>query len=586
MFRTEHPRPDFYRKDWLNLNGIWQFEFDEKDAGLRGKWYDTEHTFGREIEVPFCYQCGKSGIGIEKLIDVMWYRRKFSLPGSFGDKKILLRFGAVDYETGVYVNGQYIGCHTGGYTPFAFDITDALKDGENDLCLRVADRPDRQQPRGKQYWKEGWKRCWYTPVSGIWQTVYLEAVDPSYLERIHITPDIDEGTAEFSLTLNEVPADDTEALITITRENEPERRVRVKLNGINTRILVDMTDPEGIEDVHLWSPADPALYDVSVQLVGNGFPGDCVKTYFGMRKIEEKDGYIMLNNRPLYLRMVLDQGYWPDTLLTPPSEEAIRNDVELTLKMGFNGARKHQKPEDPLYYYWADRLGLLVWGELPAAFEFSERAVMNTSETLYGMIERDYNHPSIIAWVPVNESWGMTRIYANQSMQQTALMLYHQCKALDSTRPVSTNDGWETVECDIFGLHDYTAEGERLSGHFADEDRLVHYAVDGRMNCASGFIPGKIPLMVTEFGGISISGVGEGWGYNGKVKDEEEFLNRLGDQIEGIHRIKDCRGYCYTQLTDVRQEVNGLLTPDREPKVNIDRVRELNVNPPMEKRNY
>lgn len=579
-YRNEHPRPDFYRKDWIGLNGTWQFAFDEEEKGLREKWYIPGHSFDRTIEVPFCYQSEKSGIHTEKLIDVVWYRRSFTIPDAFAGKRILLRFGAVDYAARVYVNGLFIGEHRGGYTPFAFDITDALKDGENDLCVYVEDRADGRQPRGKQYWKEGWIRCWYVPCTGIWQSVYLEAADALRLEEIHVTPDIDRGTAAVELTVNTAPEPGTFAHLSVSLNGESTAELSVRLAGCHTTAIISMVDPKGIEDIHLWSPKDPALYDLDVRLEKDGRTLDDVRSYFGMRKIEVRNGYILLNNRACYLRMVLDQGYWPDTLITPPSEEAIRSDIEWTLKLGYNGARKHQKIEDPLYYYWADKMGLLVWGELPAAFEYTGQTIRNTAETMTDFIARDYNHPSIISWVPVNESWGITRNYANPAMQSEVRMLYHLCKALDPTRVVSSNDGWETVETDILGLHDYTADGAVLSAHFNDRDRVLNYAADARMCCAEGFVPtGREALMITEYGGIAIDKNGDGWGYNGKAKDEEDFFRRFASQMDGLHRIRKCCGYCYTQLTDVRQEVNGILTPERQPKVDPERFRALNTPP-------
>lgn len=582
--RGNHPRPDFYRQNWVSLNGTWQFSFDEAEKGLSEKWYLPQTELHQTIEVPFCYQSARSGIGLEKQIDVVWYRCKFTVPASFAKKRTVLCFGAVDYFARVYVNGSFIGSHEGGYSPFRMDITDYLTDGENDLCLYVEDRPDRRQPRGKQYWLDGWKRCWYVPCTGIWQSVWLEAAGETAIEKILVTPDIDNGEMKAEIILNGKPADDMTLAVEVLDGEKTFKKLTVRPDSACTRVTVSMLDPVGIEDIHLWTPKDPMLYDLRVTLTDGKETLDEVTTYFGMRKIEVRDGYILLNNRAVYLRMVLDQGYWPDSLMTAPDDDALRADVEWTLKLGYNGARKHQKVEDPRYYYWADRLGLLVWGEIPAAFEFTGKAVRNTAETMWDMIERDMNHPSVIAWVPVNESWGMTRMYDNAQMQSAARMLYHACKALDPTRIVSTNDGWETVETDILGLHDYTAKGKDLLFHFDDRVRRENYAVDSRMSCSTGYRPaGGEALMVTEYGGIAMDNTGSGWGYNGKVKDEEEYLSRFKDATDGIRAIRDCRGYCYTQLTDVRQEINGVLRADRTPKVDVEQFRACNVNPDGER---
>lgn len=585
--RERHPRPDFYRENWLDLNGEWQFEFDEENRGINQKWYLPEKKLSRTIRVPFCYQSVASGIGLETIIPYMWYRRSFDLPELFKGKTILLRFGAVDYRADVWVNGQYIDHHEGGYSSFAMDITGALHTGKNEICVRVEDAPDRAQPRGKQYWQEGWKRCWYVPCSGIWQSVYLEAVPEVYLTSVHVTPDIDSGFAYVSLTLNKRPQQKMDAVLSVFFEDEQTARVSVRLNDRITEVGISMLDSNGIEDIHLWSPLDPAMYDLKVSLISSAKESDSVLTSFGMRKIQVCNGYILLNNRAVYLRMVLDQGYWPDTLMTPPDGDALRKDVELTLAMGFNAARKHQKIEDPRYYYWADRLGLLVWGELPAAFEASHTAFHRTIDTQFDQIDRDYNHPSIICWVPMNESWGMTRMYANHMMQNAAEALYHLCKGLDPSRLVSTNDGWENVRTDILGIHDYTRNGDAIRDHFNEQDRIRDYAVDSRMCCSDSWKPtGNEPLLVTEFGGVALVGKDQGWGYNDRAKDADDLLNRYEEMIRGIHQIKGCRGYCYTQLTDVRQEVNGLLTPDRTPKVKPERIRRLNHNPMMEKADF
>lgn len=581
---NEHPRPDFYRENWLSLNGTWQFDFDEMEKGLSEKWYLKSKKLMENIEVPFCYQSKKSGIGVEKRVEVVWYKRRFDIPDTFVGKHVYICFGAVDYLSRIYINGQFIQQHEGGYSAFRVDITEYLEMTENEVCLYVEDRPDRRQPRGKQYWMEGWKRCWYVPCTGIWQSVWLEATGETNITNILVVPDIDNGEMRAEVILNRKPMDNMLLSLEVLDGSIQFKKLIVKPDASCTRVSISMLDPNGIEDIHLWTPKDPMLYNLCVKLLDGEKQVDQVSTYFGMRKIEVKNGYIMLNNRAVYLRMVLDQGYWPDTLMTPPDSDAIRHDVEWTLKLGFNGARKHQKVEDPRYYYWADKLGLLVWGEIPATFEFTGKAIRNTAETMADFIERDMNHPSIIAWVPVNESWGMTRMYANSQMQSAARMLYHECKALDPTRIVSTNDGWETVETDVLGLHDYSARGADLLLHFENSRRVENYAVESRMSCADRYIPtGNEALMVTEYGGIAIDDSENGWGYNGKVKNEEEYFIRFKDETDGIREIKRCRGWCYTQLTDVRQEINGILRADRTPKVDTERFQTINVNPDGEK---
>ncbi len=587
--RPEHPRPDFQRDCWLNLNGEWDFAFDDRNEGLSGKWFLPEHALCLKIQVPFAYQTKMSGIGpTDEIHPILWYRRKFTLQQAMKGRRILLHFGAVDFRADIYVNGSKVGSHRGGYTPFSFDITRFLKEGENDLCLRAEDRPDCTQPRGKQYWERGLMGCWYTPVSGIWQTVYLEAVGKIGLARIHIMPDYDRHSCNMDIALDDTPESPVEIGIKLSCNNRPVLSLHTETRSRRISVPIDLFIRDHHETLYVWTPDKPELYDVDITLRLGEEKLDHVHTYFGLRKVEVRDGKVYLNNSPLYQRLILDQGYWPDSLITPPSDEAIQEDIRLTLALGYNGTRKHQKPEDPRYYYWADKMGLLVWGELPGAYEFSEITVTNLFETLKGFISRDFNHPSIIAWVPLNESWGVPQIYMDSRQQALARMLYHAAKALDGTRLVSVNDGWEQVETDICALHDYAAEGDVLAVHFALRETVERHGCDWRSSYANGVEPtGKEAFLITEYGGIAFTDIGlqgdaggiESWGYHDKVTGEEAFFERFQSLTDAIRSISYCQGYCYTQLTDVMQEVNGLLTPDRKPKIDIARFAALNRNP-------
>lgn len=585
--RAEHPRPDYQRETFFNLNGTWQFAFDDQNLGLKQGWAAKGHELNSRITVPFCYQCTASGIGDKHIHPILWYRRSFHVPAEMQGKRLLLRFGAVDFSCQVYLNGQQVGQHRGGYTPFALDVTAALCEGANDLCLRVQDAPDCAQPRGKQYWNEGLMGCWYTPISGIWQTVYLEAVGEYAFEQIHITPDIDQGTATFELALDQIPAGPLTVEIDISFEGVLYQQSSARLCAKRAQLPISLIVQPGLDTLHLWAPQHPSLYDAEVRLLQNGCVVDCVRTYFGMRKIELVNGLVLLNHSPLYQRLILDQGYWPDTLLTPPSDEAIREDVELTLQLGYNGARKHQKVEDPRYYYWADKLGLLVWGEVPSAYEFCNEMIANLASTLQEFIQRDFNHPSIICWTTMNESWGVRSIYHHKGQQETARMLYHLVKAVDGTRLVSGNDGWEQVETDICALHDYTADKDIMRMHFANRAQVEASSCDFHMcwadTCARR---GDEAFMITEYGGIAYANNGqheadgmETWGYHDKVTNEEAFFQRFEAVNEEVLALPHCQGYCYTQLTDVMQEINGLLTPDRKPKMDINRFAKANHNP-------
>ena len=587
--RPEHPRPDFMRDTFYNLNGTWQFAFDDRDVGLAEGWYKPGHTLDQQIVVPFCYQSKASGIGpTDEIHPIMWYRRSFTVPEEMKGRKILIRFGAVDFEATVYVNGHAIGSHRGGYTPFALDATAFLIEGENDLCVRVQDMADPIQPRGKQYWKQGLYSCLYTASSGIWQTVYLEAVSDLRLDYVHVTPDIDHGLAKAEILLNKVPDGEVTISLEVTLEGKKVRRVTTDTFNRNVNATLDLDTREKFIPVAMWSPRKPSLYDLRVQIWKGDELLDQVDTYFGMRKVEVRDGVVYLNNDRIYQRLILDQGYWPDTLITPPSDEAIREDLEWTLKFGFNGARKHQKIEDPRYYYWADKMGVLVWGEVPSPFTYTDETVENLSATMLEFIRRDFNHPCIITWVPLNESWGVPQIVSNERQRMTSSMLYYMTKAADGTRLCSGNDGWEQAHTDICGLHDYNSTYEVLKDHFGDRKFIEEQTCDGRRAYANGYqCTGKEAFMVTEYGGIAFTNIGiqgemggmQTWGYHGKVSDEETFFGRYAACTQAIREIPFCRGYCYTQLTDVMQEINGLLTPDRKPKMDVERFRELNCNP-------
>ena len=588
MPRPEHPRPDFMRDTFLNLNGQWQFAYDDNDDGLSQGWQRPEQTLQRQITVPFCYQSGLSGIGpTDEIHPLLWYRRTFILPEAMKSRRVLLHFGAVDYACHVYINGALAGSHTGGYTPFTLDITRYLAEGENDLCLRVEDYPDCTQPRGKQYWNRGLFGCWYTPVSGIWQTVYLEAVGAYAVTQIHVTPDIDRHMITAEIALDRIPDHTLTFELTVSYKGSVCRTAAVSAPGRVTFVPVDMSSQTSLEYVHLWSPEDPALYDLSVRVLAAGREEDRVDTYFGMRKIEVRNGRFYLNNHFLYQRLILDQGYWPDSLLTPPSDEAIQTDIRLTKELGYNGARKHQKLEDPRYYYWADRMGLLVWEELPSVYEFTDESVRNLADTLMHGIDRDFNHPSVIAWVPLNESWGVPHIYADPRQQAAGRMLYHMTKALDGTRLCSSNDGWEQTTTDICALHDYTADEATFSAHFSSRAEVEAHGCDLRSCYASTEVStGGEAFMVTEYGGIAFDNQGqqgrlngmETWGYHDKVTSEEAFFARFRGLTGAIRRLPYGCGYCYTQLTDVMQEVNGLLTPDRKPKADVKRLCAINRN--------
>ncbi|MBE5786167.1 MAG: glycoside hydrolase family 2 [Clostridiales bacterium] len=581
IMRPEHPRPDRVRAQWKTLNGEWAFAFDREKMGRKEKW-QKEGNFDLKIQVPFCYQSQLSGINSQEHCDVVWYARDVEIPEDMLSQRQLLHFGAVDYKADVWLDGQYLGGHEGGYTPFTFDITD-VTDGQKGpfrLVVRCEDRLDFDQPRGKQSFRPEPFECWYTPVTGIWQSVWLEGVGEYYPQDFRLTPHIETASLKAEISLNELPKN---ASLRLTASFKGDLVCSQEIKVTTDRLIqteLYLRHNERLEGIHMWWPHHPALYDLKIETIVDGEVVDCVDTYFGMRKIGIVNGYITLNNSVLYQRLILDQGYWPDGLLTAPSDEALKKDVELTLKMGYNGARKHQKFEDPRYLYWADHLGLLVWGELPSAYWLRDSQKRNMMRDLSEAIRRDYNHPCLIAWVPLNESWGVPFIEDQEEAQQLNDALYHMVHSLDGTRFVSGNDGWEQAETDIVTVHDYTAWPEQLKKEYEDIDS-IHHGNPGssRIVTAAGYDNMGKPMLLTEYGGIAMQkdAGGDNWGYNGAVKDEESFFKRFEAITQAFKHMPGFQGYCYTQLTDVFQEVNGLLDMDRNPKMDLDEVRRINL---------
>ncbi|MBQ7889688.1 MAG: glycoside hydrolase family 2 [Erysipelotrichaceae bacterium] len=589
MYRQEYPRPQFVREDWINLNGSWQFEFDDANAGLDEAWMKG-HEFSKTIEVPFAYQTELSGICDTSAHDVIWYQRLLDIPENWKDKRVLLHFGAVDYRCEVYVNGKLCGTHEGGHTSFEFDITRFLSDCENVLTLRVEDPSfDESIPRGKQTWHKEPFGIWYTRTSGIWQTVWMEAVDHAHLASVKMSSDLDTMSElfEFKVTdacigkhLELTISFQGEELVSDSMKIYKKEFVR-SVNLIHNEIYHHGV--HGAKHGWMWSPEVPNLFDVTFRIVDDSQILDEVNSYFGMRKIHTQNGMVFLNNKPYYQKLVLNQGYWRKGLLTAEKDEDFIKDIELMKSMGFNGCRIHQKVEDPRFLYWADHLGFLVWGECAAFPSWHTDASKRLMKEWFEIIERDFNHPSIITWTPINESWGVEDILFSSVQQNYALALYYMIKSMDPTRLVVSNDGWECVKSDIVGVHNYRHGQAYETGKYADfiknlktAEGLTTQLTAGRMVFANGFGHEGQPILLTEFGGIAYDSVHEkGWGYT-SVTTEEEFLQDYQRIMEAIYASETLHGFCYTQLSDVQQEINGLLNFDHEPKVEVSKIKEIN----------
>ena len=532
----------------MSLNGDWEF-----GAG------DAE-TFERRITVPFCPQSQLSGVGVAVPGDVVWYRRRFAAPEA---ARLLLHFGAVDYRATVWVNGEEVARHEGGHTPFSADITAVVRDGDNVVVVRAEDPlADRTIPRGKQYWLPEPESIFYTATTGIWQTVWLEPVPNRFIADVRVRPNFDDGAVDFELAAEGMKE------VTVTFGGEAVGRWEGSTRG--GRISLE------VGDVHSWSPEAPHLYGLEARLLDDhGNALDLVSSYFGMRKVEAKDGRFWLNGRPYVQRLVLDQGYFPGGLLTAGADADLRRDIELAKAMGFNGARKHQKIEDPRWLYWTDTLGFLVWGEMPDFHEATPLADARLEAEWREAVVRDRDHPSIVAWVPINESFGLKGL-APLAMAELLNRLRRITLELDDTRLVMSNDGWEHTVSDLCTLHDYEG-GDALRARYSS----LQAALDPRARPLAPYLPGYSyrgePVVVSEFGGVALTGTG-GFGWS-EVESGEQLLATYGDLVDALMAPGPVEGFCYTQLTDIEQERNGLLTFDRLPKVAPELLRPITQAP-------
>lgn len=566
VIRGEYPRPQFVRADWMPLNGEWEFSFDEE-------------RYDRKIVVPFAYEAPLSGIGERAFHDTVWYRRTFEVPEKWRGKRVLLHFGAVDYECDVWVNGSHTVRHVGGQLGFSADITEQLIAGVNTLRVRARDDHSVLDiPRGKQFWKEESESIFYTATTGIWQSVWLEPVCDAYIEEVRITPLYDEKAVRFEYRLAG-GIDGAGLKAELSFSGRPVAQAAACTQSAQGAFSVSLEETAlGIWNAGeelVWTPETPRLFDVTFRLVRGGEVLDEAGSYFGMRKVSVENGRFLLNNRPYYQRLLLDQGYWPDGGLTAPSDEAFAEDIRLAKAMGFNGVRKHQKVEDPRFLYHADRIGLLVWGEIGSGYTYSNRFAGRLMEEWVQAVQRDYNHPCIVVWTPLNESWGVQEIAHAPCEQEFCRAMAAMTKALDGTRPVSDNDGWEHVGGDLLTIHDYEAREEVLAARYRSAETALASQPAARPLYVQGSGYRGEPILVSEFGGISFAACGEnGWGYS-TAQDKEDFLRRYEAVICPMLDSPCVQGFCYTQLTDVEQEINGLLTYDRQPKADLEKIRRI-----------
>jgi len=594
-----YPRPMMCREQWTSLDGAWGFSHDDDDQGLAARWFEPGATapYTRQITVPFPPESPASGIGDRGLHPVVWYRRTVPHetvvgdPGArHGGSRVLIHFGAVDYRAQVWLDGHLVASHVGGQAPFTADVTDVLDDvPEHVLVVRAEDDPhDVHQPRGKQDWRDEPHSVWYERTTGIWQPVWTEVVPVQHVADVAWAPDVSAGVVRGEVTLARVPTHAFTLDVTLRLGDEvlAEQsylvRDRVTALDIAVPVLRNGQDRARL----LWMPEHPVLVDAEVVLRDRESREvvDSVDSYLGLRTVSVGGGAFKLNGQPYYMRSVLNQGYRPDTQLASHGSDELRAEVELTKAMGFNAVRLHQKAEDPRFLFWADRLGLLVWGETASAYEFSSTAVALLMTEWLELVRRDRSHPSVVAWVPVNESWGVQDISTVPAQQAFVRSLADVTRALDPSRPVMSNEGWEHVNSDILGLHDYTTDADELRVRYRDRQAaldaaLAGHGAQGRRPIlgeaqAEAFLAGDAPLMITEFGGISMSEDEDTWGY-GHAGSLEEYAASLAGLFEAVRAGSSVVGFCYTQFMDTGQETNGLVYADGKAKLPVESIAEI-----------
>jgi beta-galactosidase/beta-glucuronidase len=581
----DYPRPQFVRKglnnqpSWENLNGTWDFAFDGKNEGIRERWF-LSFPAERKITVPFTCETPASGIGDPSRHDIVWYRKSATVKKTEG-KRVMLHFEGSDYKTEVWVNGAFSGVHEGAYARFSFDITGEVKDGENEITVRVEDSFDVTQSRGKQRWKNENFGCWYIQMTGIWKTVWLEYVNAEYIKALKMTPVPAEGKLDIECDINAPVLNGLELEVSVFCGDTLVNKFTQALGRNHLKVSAGVVSPEATEwGIITWAPEHPFLYDISFRLLKDGKTADEVLSYFGMREIRIDGANVLLNGTPLYQRLILDQGYWKESHLTPPDEEALKTDIDKVIAAGYNGVRKHQKIEDEKFLYWADVKGLLVWSEMAAAYEYGDDGVTKFTREWMEVVQQNYNHPSIITWTPFNESWGIAQVKTDRTQQHFTEAIYHLTKSYDKYRPVIVNDGWEHTVSDIITLHDYEEKGEDFLDRYGDHlDEILDneiYHDTKKPAFADGYRYRGQPVIISEFGGIAFNSGDSGWGYGNKVKTKEEFIKRFDAITTAIKRLDIVSGYCYTQVTDVQQEINGLMDIDRNFKIESGILKEIN----------
>lgn len=567
--RSEYPRPQMRRDAWTNLNGPWDFAFDLSRSGMDRKFYENgEYT--HRITVPFCPESTLSGIGFTDFMAAVWYRRTFRLEDAQRAGRVLLHFGAVDYLARVWVNGTLAGEHRGGYASFTLDITEYVTTGENTLVVGAEDDGrSGKQPRGKQSGQYHSHGCDYTRTTGIWQTVWLEYVPETHIERIKITPD----PANAQVLVECDVANATGAALSLAASFDGQPMGEAQINTTERYACCALP----LRETHLWDIGSPNLYDLTLTLQ-KGETTDVVQSYFGLRTVEWKHHAMYLNGRPVFQRLILDQGFYPDGIYTAPSDEALVRDIRLAMDLSFNGARLHEKVFEERFLYHADRLGYLVWGEHAnwGLDITTPEGLANFMPEWLEIVRRDYSHPAIVGWCPFNETWDWNGTRQDDRVLGT---VYQATKALDPTRPVIDTSGNFHVVTDIYDVHDYEQDIPTFAGRYAGLEPGTAYETHPNRQTYGGQ-----PYFVSEYGGAwwdpTADNTADGWGYGQRPTSEEEVCARYEGLTGALLQSRSVCAFCYTQLTDVEQEKNGLYTYARGRKFSeaiYERIRRANL---------
>lgn len=575
----EHPRPQLRRGSWTSLDGSWELALDP-DAALSDP---ATVDYDRMIVVPFAPETPASGVGFDGFLRRVWYRRSVTAPARSPGERLLLHFGAVDRTATVWVDGHRVGAHVGGFTPFAVDVTDAVSGPDFELVVRADDEPrSLTVPRGKQVWTEEPNLIWYPRTTGIWQTVWMEIVPAARVGGLRWRADPMTMTVDLTVEAEGAVADGDTLHVVLQHG----ARVLVDDESVVTDVVdgrVSVTrsyrvGTPGVDDASdlVWRPRHPVLIDARVEYRGAAGV-DRVESYTALRSVGLERGRFVLNGRPLKLRLALDQGYWPASGMTAPSVGHLRRDVELVKELGLHGVRKHQKVEDPRWLALCDELGVLVWAEMPSAFAWSPDLPATLAAEWSEVVRRDRNHPCVVAWVPVNESWGLHDLLGDHSHRAALVALTALTRALDPDRPVSANDGWETLGGDILGIHDYDQDGTTLATRYRDA-AAVDAVIAGpgpsrRVLTADGTGRDGRAVVVSEMGGCTLEADPAGTFSYGNLTSEDDYLARVRSLCRAVLASDALSGYCWTQLTDTYQERNGLVRADRSPKVDPEALR-------------